>query len=277
MDDLLARHKAELKELLCRVQGMKHAVPKGDKKRKKQVMSEIAVLEAEMEKRHQAELDEIKKMETSAEIAEGLSEKVDEIKSYEPNDNKPRISKAQRRKERKQEEEKGREKRIAQAEIDNQNCDRNVEAEKLTEMVSKLNLCIKEISPDGNCLYNAIADQLNNSSNQHDWKTLRAMTATHLRDNKAEFLPFMIHTATGESYNDDEYFQYCDDVEGTNAWGGHVEIQALSEVLRTPIEVFQADSRLLKVGEQFNADPVRISYHRHAYGLGEHYNSVVSK
>ncbi len=41
---------------------MKHAVPKGDKKRKKQVMSEIAVLEAEMEKRHQAELDEIKTM-----------------------------------------------------------------------------------------------------------------------------------------------------------------------------------------------------------------------
>ena len=35
---------------------MKHAIPKGDKKRKKQVMADIAKLEAEMEERHKREL-----------------------------------------------------------------------------------------------------------------------------------------------------------------------------------------------------------------------------
>ena len=35
---------------------MKHAVPKGDKKKKKQVAMEIAILEGQLEERHQAEI-----------------------------------------------------------------------------------------------------------------------------------------------------------------------------------------------------------------------------
>ena len=40
---------------------MKHSIPKGDKKRKKQVMAEIAELEAEQKQRHEKELEEFNK------------------------------------------------------------------------------------------------------------------------------------------------------------------------------------------------------------------------
>ena len=42
--------------IVARIQQLKHAVPKGDKKKKKEVTSEIAVLEAELEARHEKEL-----------------------------------------------------------------------------------------------------------------------------------------------------------------------------------------------------------------------------
>ena len=41
---------------------MKHAVPKGDKKKKKQVTSEIAILEVELETKQNEELQEFHAM-----------------------------------------------------------------------------------------------------------------------------------------------------------------------------------------------------------------------
>lgn len=38
---------------------MKHAVPKGDKKKKKQVAMEIAILEGQLEEKHQAEIKDL--------------------------------------------------------------------------------------------------------------------------------------------------------------------------------------------------------------------------
>lgn len=39
------------------IQKLKHAVPKGDKKKKKEVQVQIAQLEADLDARHKAELD----------------------------------------------------------------------------------------------------------------------------------------------------------------------------------------------------------------------------
>ena len=44
---------------LAKTQNMKHSVPKGDKKRKKQVMAEIALLEAELQEKHQKEISDL--------------------------------------------------------------------------------------------------------------------------------------------------------------------------------------------------------------------------
>ena len=69
-------------------------------------------------------------------------------------------------------------------------------------------------------------------------------------------------------------------------WGGELEIQALSRCLRESVLVYSADAPELRMspegpggaGEEGDADrrpPLRISYHKHYYALGAHYNSVV--
>ncbi|XP_010778549.1 deubiquitinase OTUD6B [Notothenia coriiceps] len=75
-------------------------------------------------------------------------------------------------------------------------------------------------------------------------------------------------------WSPDEFEKYCSDVEHTAAWGGQLELRALTQVLLLPMEVIQADSPPIQIGEEFDSEPVTLIYMRHAYGLGEHYNSV---
>lgn len=92
-----------------------------------------------------------------------------------------------------------------------------------------------------------------------------------MRDNAEEFAPFLGMEPSGQDYSD-----YCDRVESEALaeWGGQLEIRALSHVLGSPIHVFGADN-VIKMGEEYDAEPLRISYHRFYYALGEHFNSVV--
>jgi len=46
--------------LAAKIQGMKNAVPKNDKKRRKQLADEVAKLEAELEQKHKEELKQLK-------------------------------------------------------------------------------------------------------------------------------------------------------------------------------------------------------------------------
>lgn len=68
----------------------------------------------------------------------------------------------------------------------------------------------------------------------------------------------------------DAYEAYCADME-RSAWGGQVELRALSKLFDTRIYVHSANGELV-MGEGEHA--VHLSYHRHAYALGEHYNSL---
>jgi OTU domain-containing protein 6 len=57
-----------------------------------------------------------------------------------------------------------------------------------------------------------------------------------------------------------------------------VELGALANALERHIAVFSTDLGCLDMGEQFRgASPsLRVCYLRHAYGMGEHYNSLVA-
>ena len=58
------------------------------------------------------------------------------------------------------------------------------------------------------------------------------------------------------------------------------QIQAIARALRRPIKVFQAHGNAYNVGEvghEHEEPALRLSYHRHMYGLGAHYNAVVQK
>lgn len=59
--------------LLGKIQSLKHSVPKGDKKKKKEITLEIAKLEAEQDERHNKEIEEFNKNEKKVHIINFLS------------------------------------------------------------------------------------------------------------------------------------------------------------------------------------------------------------
>jgi len=136
-----------------------------------------------------------------------------------------RISKAQKRRDKKAAKEREREQRIAEAEMENVHSARNVENEKLKEILVAKGLAIKEINPDGHCLYNAIADQLSRQKQQMEMKTLRRLAAEFMQSHEEDFLPFLTDAKTGDSFTLDQYAQYCEEIMSTAAWGGHLEVQ----------------------------------------------------
>ncbi|XP_042322091.1 deubiquitinase OTUD6B [Sceloporus undulatus] len=274
--ELLARkQRKEKRELQAKIQGMKNTVPKNDKKRRKQLLEDVAKLEAELEEKHRGELKHLKETlpeqnkEHSATINIARLE-LEGTGEIQP----PRISKAQKRRDKKAALEKEREERIAEAEIENLTGARHLESQKLAHILATRQLEIKQIPSDGHCMYRAIEDQLRERQNSWTVATLRSRTAEYMRGHVDDFLPFLTNPNTGDLYSREEFEKYCYDIANTASWGGQLELRALSHILQTPIEVVQVDSPPIIVGEEYNGDPLILVYMRHAYGLGEHYNSV---
>ncbi|XP_049606829.1 deubiquitinase OTUD6B isoform X3 [Syngnathus scovelli] len=264
---LLKRQRREKKDLQAKIQSMKNGIPKNDKKRRKQMTEEIGTMEAELDQKHNEELRQV--MSTSStkvqEAVNGVEALTVEVQ--------PRITKAQKRRDKKAAQERERESRIAEAEVQNLKGERHMEGVKLAEKLAARGLQIKEISSDGHCMYRAIQDQLVRR-HKLSVKDLRCQTAAHMRSHADDFLPFLSNPDTGDMYTAEDFEKYCHDVEHTVAWGGQLELQALSKVLQCPIEVIQADSSPITIGEEHTGDAITLIYMRHAYELGEHYNSV---
>jgi OTU domain-containing protein 6 len=79
--------------------------------------------------------------------------------------------------------------------------------------------------------------------------------------------------AAGES---DSFESYCRSVEtvATAVWGGQLELRALAASLGRSITVYSAGLPTVCMGAEGTAPALRVAYLRHAYGLGEHYNSL---
>ncbi|EPQ28510.1 uncharacterized protein PFL1_03813 [Pseudozyma flocculosa PF-1] len=167
-----------------------------------------------------------------------------------------------------------------------------IERQGIDAMCAALGVQMHEITPDGHCLYAAVADQLmfrGKSSSKVDYKQTRKATADMMRQHPDDFVPFISdsdeymagidnkeagHTDEGKAQTN-HFLRYCDAIESTGVWGGQPEILALSRAFQTQINVVQAGSPVLKVGEgEYQGEPLTISYHRKMYGLGEHYNSL---
>lgn len=124
-------------------------------------------------------------------------------------------------------------------------------------------------------MYNAIRNQLLVSGKQSDnVNGLRDKTADYILANKDSLIFYMTSAATGDCLDDAGFEKYCSDVRNTPAWGGQVEITALSNILQSPIEVIQATGPATVQGEEFKGPKLVITYHRHMYSLGEHYNGT---
>ena len=97
-----------------------------------------------------------------------------------------------------------------------------------------------------------------------------------MRSHRDGYEPFLDTSSSAEEHI--SFDDYCDSVSSSikAEWGGQLEIRALSEALRWPIWVYDAMQPTVRMGEG-DKEPIRVSFHRHFYSLGEHYNAVVAK
>lgn len=259
------RHKREAMML-------KKQVAKLGKKKK----DEAKRLEQDLQTRHKAELEELeKRLKDQSEAAAASTAAPDQNDSQtnqEGEQKEKKVSRAQKRREAKAAKEAEREARIALERASMGETLQDQEQKKMEELLLDLSFVIHDIPPDGHCMFRSLEDQLSFQSThalgfQHspvDYLGLRKMAADHIRGNKEQF----------EAFLELPLEEYCDQMETTAEWGGHLELQAISAALGVCIEVYSADQPLLKIGEEHEGAPLRIAYHLHAYGLGEHYNSV---
>lgn len=265
-------------ELLALQQQMKENIKKAKKSEKAQVEAQAIQMEFDMKARHREEVDVLEEAMGDLNVS-GPASSITSISKANHKDDaaeaamiQQKRDKAKKKKEKRQMKEVEREEEKAKI-ISTSGLSksaRDLESEILDVKLLSNNLKIKDIPPDGNCLYHAIADQLSLSNElpHHNIKQLRSIAANHMRANESEYAPFV---------DDISFDEYCNKVESDvlAEWGGELEIRALSESLGVCIHIYSADAPLLLMNETAASKAIlRLSFHRHLFALGEHYNSL---
>lgn len=275
---------------------LKKAAAKGSKAeqkaKKKQVEDEISRLLSQLKAKQSEELALLGYKTTDSSEKGSLDSLVKAIAGVSVIDHSEstKPSKGARRRGRRAQEAAAREQRI-QEEQSNIISDRMIENESLETKLEPLGLTIKEIKPDGHCLYRALEDQLSlhsrNNTSQYNYQELREMVANYMREHASDFLPFFLSDGKIEMDSDsspmERFVKYCEEVQTTAAWGGQLELGALTHCLKKHIVIYSGSFPDVEMGKEYKSDTgssasnpsILLSYHRHAYGLGEHYNSVV--
>ena len=258
---LLKKHRQEEQQIRADAKQKLFAVPKSDKAARAAAEEERDAALRAMAERHARELGE-----EVVDIADGVASLA--VGAAAGGKKK---SKAQK----KEEAERAREQRIADAHAGAGPSERLVEMEKLDAQLKPLGLVIHEIPADGHCLYRSLAHQLQVRDNLGrivgDHFSCRREIAAYIRSHPNDFVPFLAESGATD------LAAYCETIESSNEWGGQLEITALAHSRKACITVFSADAPPLLTGEEYKAlggPCIELAYHRHYYGLGEHYNSV---
>lgn len=303
MEELNAKHKKEIKEFdknkRIALKKVKSSAGKGKKGKEKMEEAEKewdSKLQTLQEK-HQKEQSAIETTAiTITEASEQPNTTAESTTTASPNDKtknlestklsakEKALAKRLRKKQNALLKEKEREEQIAN-EIANAPNPREIEIDAMKELyLNPHQLQIEEIPADGNCLYRAIAKQLeylnsDGGSSNHDYDTMRSLCADQLVKSRDEYEPF----ADLDDSNVSSYDEYIEKVRASSEWGGHLELRALSSALDKTIVVYSADGAPLYIrngdGDDDKKDDengtIRLSFHRRYYALGEHYNSVI--
>ncbi|XP_028393840.1 OTU domain-containing protein 3-like [Dendronephthya gigantea] len=124
---------------------------------------------------------------------------------------------------------------------------------------------IKDIKGDGNCLFRALADQLDGTDDGH--LRYRRIIAKYLADHREEYEPFVEDNKT--------FDEHVRELNKAGTFGGNDSIVAFSRCYGLNIVIHQLNERCWVIhGEEYKkpGDPFRelhISYHN-----GDHYSSV---
>ena len=153
----------------------------------------------------------------------------------------------------------------------------------LAERLAGMGLRVSEVKADGHCLFRAVGEQCCPEEGGEGFWALRKRAVGFMRSHSADFLPFaagVLEQAERSGQTAEEAFaQYCDRMETTAEWGGQLELQALARALGARIRVVSADMPTVEMeggeaGDRPTGPVATVAFLRHAYGLGDHYNST---
>eukprot|EP01113_Clastostelium_recurvatum_P039266 TRINITY_DN5983_c0_g2_i1.p1 TRINITY_DN5983_c0_g2~~TRINITY_DN5983_c0_g2_i1.p1 ORF type:complete len:320 (-),score=83.72 TRINITY_DN5983_c0_g2_i1:525-1484(-) len=266
------RHKMEMKDMQARTKIMAQQAKKGDKKTRDDTMANIAKMEAELDRRHTEELGQVDAAQ--AEQLAGQMGSMHVEKSKGPSKKQQLKNKKAQQADAKRKQIDEEKKNIVPLSV--------IENNAILAQLKDMNMTIRDIPADGNCLFCAVADQLETVKGGPMIKDrhmkLRQSAAEYIYSHGDDFSPFLL--ADSEDFDADPAAlveSYCAKISDPSVWGGQIEIQALTHSLRTPIIVHAANVPDVVMGTEYTSSspPLHISYHKHAYTLGEHYNSVV--
>lgn len=99
--------------------------------------------------------------------------------------------------------------------------------ENKNRLEKKEGYIFREIEPDGNCLFRAIAEQIE-GYNQEDHELLRELAVEYLRQNANDFLGLQRHDSMEEA---------IEHMATLTNWGGIFELQVLADFLERDIQV----------------------------------------
>ncbi|KAJ6051214.1 hypothetical protein N7499_010577 [Penicillium canescens] len=311
MEELLSKHRKEQKDLQGKITQKKKSATK---KTRKGVNDECERMQQELSEKHKAEVahlngDPVEGLEDLNLEEEQTNDESNEDKPPQkqappteptpeptttPNGKKPNRQKARLARRAAEQEAAS---AAAAEEAKTQVNYRGNEQEVMDAVFKKLNLKEVEITPDGHCLYSAIATQLDESglglrpdpsriilqpstqsridtvaSPQHDgYRAVRAVTADFIAEHKEDFEAFM----------EEPIDSYTRKIKLTAEWGGQLELQAIARAYGVEINVVQGDGRMEKIesGDGDSLDDrekdkrvIWLAYYSHTYSLGSHYN-----
>ena len=133
------------------------------------------------------------------------------------------------------------------------------EMESIVALLRQEQLVIESIPSDGSCLFNSIARNIPAATADQT----RKLCVDYIRMNPIDFAPFI----------ECDISDYLNQLEH-NAWGGELELVALSKTLKRPIHVFRKSGKII-IGES-DAPPLRVSFHEYLFSE-PHYNAVLAK
>lgn len=300
-NELLSRHKKEIKDLVGRTTGMKKQASKSTRKN---VMKQIKEMEEDLERKHEKELKEFNGESYNDDNGTDDDDELTpekllaqlEIDNNNNNNKQPESlskfdittnsiikestegkKKRNRRKEKlaQREAEIKRIQEEAMVEQGKKPDLRGIELNNIKELCDIQNVIQYDITPDGHCLFASIADQLKiRQGINSNVKELRKNAANYIKENPNDFIPFLFDEETMSLKNIDEYVEK---IENTAMWGGDLEILALSKVYDCPISVMMSGRSALRMNENGLNSELKLVYYQHAFGLGEHYNSLHDK
>lgn len=279
MDELLAKHRKEQKELQGRITQKKKSATK---KTRKGVNDDCERMQRELNEKHQAEISELNGEPTEAtEALEDLS-LADETPADEQTDTQPpkdaepatepsteestsRTKKPNRQKARlaRRAAEQAAAAEAAAEEAANQTDYRGNEKEVMEAVFKKLGLKEIEVNPDGHCLYSSIAKQLDESglglrpdpsrivldaATQSRIDTVASPQHDGYRAVRAVAADFIVQNKDDfEAFMEEPLDVYTRKIKLTAEWGGQLELQAIARAYGVVINVVQSDGRQEKI------------------------------